>query len=143
VALLRDAGTTRSAATPSTAASAQLALDSGTDVIGIGGFSGSDPAPTLEGFQALVAAGEVRYHVPGGAGGGPGGGAAIDPQQLLEQLPPAALEDPQLVEALESGRLPGGGPGGGGGAGIATWVEGTFTAVTVGGTAVYDLAARA
>jgi 4-amino-4-deoxy-L-arabinose transferase-like glycosyltransferase len=134
-ALLRAAGTTWSAATPSTASSAQLALDSGTDVIGIGGFSGSDPAPTLEQFQALVAAGEVRYYVPGGAGGGPGGGA-VDPQQLLEQLPPAALEDPQLVEALESGQL----PGGRGGSEIETWVEETFTAVTVGGTTVYDLA---
>ncbi len=135
VALLQSAGTTWSAATPSTASSAQLALDSGTDVIGIGGFSGSDPAPTLEQFQALVAAGEVRYYVPGGAGGGPGGGA-VDPQQLLEQLPPVALEDPQLVEALESGGF----PGGGGGSEIATWVEGTFAAVTVGGTTVYDLA---
>jgi 4-amino-4-deoxy-L-arabinose transferase-like glycosyltransferase len=134
-ALLRAAGTTWSAATPSTASSAQLALDSGTDVIGIGGFSGSDPAPTLEQFQALVAAGEVRYYVPGGAGGGPGGGA-VDPQQLLEQLPPVALEDPQLVEALESGQL----PGGRGGSEIETWVEETFTAVTVGGTTVYDLA---
>ncbi len=135
VALLQAAGTTWSAATPSTAASAQLALDSGTDVIGIGGFSGSDPAPTLEQFQALVAAGQVRYYV---AGAGPGGPGAVDPRQLLEQLPPDLREDPQLVEQLESGGFPG---GGGRDSAIATWVEEGFAAVTVGGTTVHDLAA--
>jgi hypothetical protein len=41
----------------------------------IGGWSGSDPTPTLAQFQAYVAAGEIRYFIVGGAGGGPGGGA--------------------------------------------------------------------
>ena len=31
-------------------------------------FSGSDPAPTLEQFQTLVAAGEVHYFIQGGGG---------------------------------------------------------------------------
>jgi 4-amino-4-deoxy-L-arabinose transferase-like glycosyltransferase len=51
------------------------ALASGTDVMGIGGFNGGDPAPTLERFQELVAAGEVHYFV--GGGGGPGGNSEI------------------------------------------------------------------
>ena len=41
----------------------------------IGGWSGSDPTPTLAQFKAYVAAGEIRYFIVGGAGGGPGGGA--------------------------------------------------------------------
>jgi 4-amino-4-deoxy-L-arabinose transferase-like glycosyltransferase len=69
VALLRGAGTTWAAATTSASNSAGLALASDTDVMGIGGFNGGDPAPTLERFQDLVAAGEVRYFI---GGGGPG-----------------------------------------------------------------------
>ncbi|MCU1660175.1 MAG: glycosyl transferase family 39, partial [Pseudonocardia sp.] len=66
-------GTKWSAATIGAQGSAALALASNTTVMGIGGFSGSDPAPTLQGFQALVAAGQVHYFVAGGFGG-PGGG---------------------------------------------------------------------
>jgi hypothetical protein len=47
----------------------------GKAVMAIGGWSGSDPTPTLAQFQAYVAAGEIRYFIVGGAGGGPGGGA--------------------------------------------------------------------
>ena len=36
----------------------------------IGGFNGSDPAPTLSEFQAMVAAGKVRYVLLGGRGPG-------------------------------------------------------------------------
>ncbi len=40
----------------------------------IGGFNGSDPAPTLAQFKAMVAKGEVHYFVGGGGfGGGQGG----------------------------------------------------------------------
>jgi 4-amino-4-deoxy-L-arabinose transferase-like glycosyltransferase len=75
VALLQNAGTKWAAATTSASSSADLALTSGADVMGIGGFNGGDPAPTLEGFQALVAAGEVHYFI--GGGGGPGGNSEI------------------------------------------------------------------
>jgi 4-amino-4-deoxy-L-arabinose transferase-like glycosyltransferase len=71
VTLLQDAGTTWSAAASGAMGGASLALASGTDVLSIGGFTGSDPAPTLDQFKAYVAAGEVRYFVEGG--GGPGG----------------------------------------------------------------------
>ena len=39
----------------------------------IGGFSGSDPAPTITQFKSYVAAGKVHYFVGGGAFGQPGG----------------------------------------------------------------------
>jgi 4-amino-4-deoxy-L-arabinose transferase-like glycosyltransferase len=76
IALLQNAGTKWSAATTRASSSADLALASDTDVMGIGGFNGGDPAPTLGQFQALVAAGEVHYFV-GGGGGRPGGDSEI------------------------------------------------------------------
>ncbi len=47
-------------------------------MLAIGGFNGSDPAPTLAGFKKLVAAGQIHYF--GGAnsssfGGGTGSAA--------------------------------------------------------------------
>jgi 4-amino-4-deoxy-L-arabinose transferase-like glycosyltransferase len=86
-----------------------LELASGKAVIAIGGFSGTDDAPTLAQFEALVANGEVHYFISGGA---TGGGAA--------------------------GR-PGGQDGQGSGNAISTWVAAHFTSTTVGGSTVYDL----
>jgi 4-amino-4-deoxy-L-arabinose transferase-like glycosyltransferase len=55
-----------------------IQLASGEPVMAMGGFSGSDPAPTLEQLKALVASGQLRYVLIGGGGpggaGGPGGG---------------------------------------------------------------------
>lgn len=153
--MLRAAGTRWSAATVGAQTGSSLALASGTSVISIGGFMGGDPAPTLEEFQAMVAAGEVRYFVEAGgsAAGGPGGGRAFD----LDALRAAAATDQRaadLLARIESGGLPGpggagddggdgrrgpGGPGGGPGSAIASWVAEHYTARTVGGTTVYDL----
>ncbi|MFT3861892.1 ArnT family glycosyltransferase [Micropruina sp.] len=55
------------------AASYQLA--SGYPVMAIGGFNGSDPSPTLEQFQAYVAAGKIHYFIGGGNFGGQNGGS--------------------------------------------------------------------
>ncbi|MBB5856111.1 ArnT family glycosyltransferase [Amycolatopsis umgeniensis] len=63
------------AATSSSQSAANLELASGKSVIGIGGWSGSDPAPTLAEFQQYVANGDITYYVEGGRGGGPGGGS--------------------------------------------------------------------
>jgi 4-amino-4-deoxy-L-arabinose transferase-like glycosyltransferase len=74
VTLLKNAGTTWSAATIGSQSAAPLELQSGTAVLAIGGFSGSDNAPTLAQFKALVQAGKIHYFIGGGAfGGGPGG----------------------------------------------------------------------
>ncbi|MCE0537098.1 glycosyltransferase family 39 protein [Kineosporia rhizophila] len=78
VELLQNAGTKWAAATVSSNSAAPLQLASGQPVMALGGFSGSDPAPTLEEFQAYVAAGEVRYFISGGMGGGMGGGRGGD-----------------------------------------------------------------
>ncbi len=116
VAALQAAGTKWAAAAVGSMEGGTLALQSGTTVMSIGGFTGSDPAPTLEQFQAYVAAGQIRYFVPGGGpgGGGPGG----SPERA----------------------------GGGGrdsnssSAQISAWVEQTFASTDIGGRTVYDLA---
>ena len=73
---------------------ASLIIESGgQSVLPIGGFSGSDPVPTLAQFKALVAAGELKYVLVSGAGagGGPGGsngggsGTASEIQSWVEQ----------------------------------------------------------
>ena len=49
---------------------AVLQLASGAPVMPIGGFAGSDPAPTLSRFEADVLAHRVHWYVPSGAGTG-------------------------------------------------------------------------
>ena len=48
-------------------------LATGDPVMAIGGFNGTDPAPTLAQFEQYVAQGRIHYFI--GGGGGPGGGA--------------------------------------------------------------------
>jgi hypothetical protein len=112
------------------AAAMELATG-GVPVMAIGGFRGTDPAPSLAAFEKLVASHQVHYYVAGGGfGGRAAGGASVGPGA--------------------AGGFGGGGFGGGGGAGgagggttdasqISTWVAAHFTAKTVGGMTVYDL----
>ena len=54
---------------------AGIALQTGRDVIAMGGFMGSDPAPGLAKIEQLVHSGQLHYVLLGGGmGGGPGGG---------------------------------------------------------------------
>jgi 4-amino-4-deoxy-L-arabinose transferase-like glycosyltransferase len=62
------------AATVGSQSAAPIELATGRSVIAIGGFSGTDPAPTLAQFKALVAKGEIHYFIAGGRNG-PGGGS--------------------------------------------------------------------
>jgi 4-amino-4-deoxy-L-arabinose transferase-like glycosyltransferase len=49
-------------------------LASGEPIMAIGGFNGSDPAPTLGQFKQYVADGKIHYFLAGGGFGGAGGG---------------------------------------------------------------------
>jgi 4-amino-4-deoxy-L-arabinose transferase-like glycosyltransferase len=51
----------------------QIELATGLPVMAMGGFTGSDPTPTLAQLQAFVASGQLRYVLVGGGGGGGGG----------------------------------------------------------------------
>jgi len=57
-------------------------LGSGEPVMAIGGFNGTDPAPTLAQFEKHVSEGKIHYFISGsggfGGGGGPGGGSTSD-----------------------------------------------------------------
>ncbi len=90
------------AATVGAESAAPLQLASGKPVMAIGGFNGTDEAPTLAEFERLVAAGEIHYFV-GANQASFGGGSG-----------PAAQ--------------------------ITAWVRAHFTAHTVGGETVYNLA---
>jgi 4-amino-4-deoxy-L-arabinose transferase-like glycosyltransferase len=48
----------------------QIELSTGEAVMAMGGFTGSDNAPTLEQLQALIASGDLRFVAAGGGGGG-------------------------------------------------------------------------
>jgi hypothetical protein len=86
-------------------------LATGDPVMAIGGFNGTDPAPTLARFEALVRAGRIHYFIAsGGFGAGPGG-------------------------SIGSGSSGGTTTA----ARITAWVESHFTARSVGGVTVYDL----
>ncbi|GAB2716283.1 glycosyltransferase family 39 protein [Arthrobacter bambusae] len=71
--LLQTTKTKWSAATVGANSAAALELGSNTSVMAIGGFSGSDPFPTLDQFKQMVATGQISYFVPGSPFGGPGG----------------------------------------------------------------------
>ncbi|HEX6678732.1 MAG TPA: glycosyltransferase family 39 protein [Actinomycetes bacterium] len=83
VTLLRQGakGYTWAAAAVGSNSAAGIQLASDQPVMAVGGFNGSDPAPTLAQFQQYVSQGKVHYFIAGGGmGGGPGGGAGTSSQ---------------------------------------------------------------
>jgi 4-amino-4-deoxy-L-arabinose transferase-like glycosyltransferase len=95
------------AATVNSNSAAGYQLASGDPVMAIGGFNGTDPAPTLAQFEKFVAQGKIHYFIAGGGAGGFGSGVRGD-------------------DASQ----------------ITTWVEGHFSAKSVGGTTIYNLTTR-
>ena len=76
VVALLEATTTRWAAATTSATSADpYILGSDKAIMAIGGFTGSDPSPTLAQFQEYVRTGQISYFISGrgGFGGGRGG----------------------------------------------------------------------
>ena len=75
---------TWAAATVSANSAAGYQLASGEPVMAIGGFNGTDPAPTLAQFEKYVAEGKIHYFIAGGRGGVPGGagGSSNDASQI-------------------------------------------------------------
>ncbi len=74
----RDGATWLVAVRGSDSAAAIILQTGGIPVMAMGGFSGTDPAPTVAQLQQYVAEGKLHYVLTGGAGGfgGFGGGAA-------------------------------------------------------------------
>ena len=80
-------------------------------VMAIGGFNGTDPAPSLAEFERDVAQGKVHYFIASGGLGGPGGGDAGGSSSSSVSTASA----------------------------ITSWVEAHFTSRTVDGIVLYDL----
>lgn len=70
------------AATVGSNSAAGFQLASGEPVMAIGGFNGTDPAPSLATFEKYVAAGKIHYFIPGGAGGGGRAGGSSDASEI-------------------------------------------------------------
>ncbi|MEU7839168.1 MULTISPECIES: glycosyltransferase family 39 protein [unclassified Nonomuraea] len=77
-ALLKSNATAYSwvAATVGSNNAAGYQLATGQPVMAVGGFNGTDPAPTLAQFKQYVAEGKIHYFIGGGMGGGMRGGAS-------------------------------------------------------------------
>ncbi|MEV6157521.1 glycosyltransferase family 39 protein [Nonomuraea sp. NPDC052129] len=77
-ALLKSNATAYSwvAATVGSNNAAGYQLATGQPVMAVGGFNGTDPAPTLTQFKQYVAEGKIHYFIGGGMGGGMRGGAS-------------------------------------------------------------------
>jgi 4-amino-4-deoxy-L-arabinose transferase-like glycosyltransferase len=69
-----------SAVGSNTAAGYQLATDD--PVMAIGGFNGTDPAPTLAEFKQFVSEHKIHYFVSGGVVGGAGGNGSSDASSI-------------------------------------------------------------
>lgn len=74
-ALLADTDNRWAAATVGAQTAGALELSTGQSIMAIGGFTGSDPSPTLAQFEQYVADGQVRYFIVGDGRGGPRGGS--------------------------------------------------------------------
>lgn len=72
------------AATTGSQNAAGYQLQSGLAVMAIGGFNGSDPAPTLEQFKSYVEQGLVRYYIASGGMGGAQMGGSDAASQIEE-----------------------------------------------------------
>lgn len=66
-------GYTWAAAAVTANGAAPMQIASGVPIMAIGGFNGTDPAPSLEEFKELVAQGKVHYFIGSGGGGMMGG----------------------------------------------------------------------
>jgi 4-amino-4-deoxy-L-arabinose transferase-like glycosyltransferase len=84
------------------AAGYQLATDD--PVMAIGGFNGTDPAPTLAQFKADVAAGKIHYFIAGGTGfGGSSTGTAGAITSWVERHDTAQTVDGVTLYDLSAG----------------------------------------
>ena len=127
VTLLKNgsAGYRWTLATVGATSAAPYQLASREPVMAIGGFNGTDNAPTLAQFQQMVRSHQIHYFIAGrGFGGGGGGGLG-------------------RFGGTTGGTNAGGGQNlqgsGGESSQITSWVEQNFTPRTVGGETVYDL----
>jgi 4-amino-4-deoxy-L-arabinose transferase-like glycosyltransferase len=81
---------------------AQIELATGQPVMAMGGFTGTDPAPTLAQLQEYVGSGRLRYVIVGGAGGpgGPGDGGPAGGRGTTGEIAQWVASHGSLVESV-------------------------------------------
>ncbi|MFI7675496.1 ArnT family glycosyltransferase [Actinophytocola sp. NPDC049390] len=84
VALLRDGDHTWAAATVGSNNAAGYQLASGKPVLAVGGFNGTDPAPTLARFQDMVRDGRIHWFIGDGAMSSTATGGSDAGRQIAE-----------------------------------------------------------
>ncbi|GAA2052724.1 ArnT family glycosyltransferase [Williamsia deligens] len=112
---LQSTHTRWAAAISRSSTAAGLELSTRTPIMAIGGFTGSDPAPTLPQFEKYVADGDIGYYIATGTGGS-GRGQSAQASQLLRRLDSSSV----------TGQ-------------IQSWVEKHYTGHRIGQYTVYDL----
>jgi len=119
------------AATSGSQSAATLELASDEPVMGIGGFNNEGGNLSRASFKAYVAKGEIHYYIASAAGGGSPGGASG-----------AGSVGGRGGTGIRGGTAggPGGGAGGSSTSAITSWVQAHYTAETIGGQTVYNLA---
>jgi hypothetical protein len=121
------------AATVGSQSSAPYQLATGEPIMDIGGFTGSDPSPTLAQFKKYVSEGKIHYYISGGMNhGGP----------MASNTTNDSSENGSTngeTNGSSSGGNFQGGPMGGSNSEISTWVQNNFKSKTVDGVTVYDL----
>ena len=121
------------AATVGSQSSAPYQLATGEPVMDIGGFTGSDPSPTLAQFKQYVSEGKIHYYISGGMGHGNMGSSNTTNDNSATGS----------TSAKTNGSTPGGnfqgGPMGRSNSKISNWVQNNFKSKTVDGVTVYDL----
>ncbi len=142
------------AATVGATASSPYQLATGDPVMAIGGFMGSDSAPTLAKFKQYVHQGKIHYFIGGGnlrrgsfpqAGGLEGQGPFVPSSGRFGQRGEFGLHGRAFAadSPFSHGEFSGGGFGGFGRSGTASaitqWVESHFQSRTVGGVTLYNL----
>ncbi len=107
VALLRDsAGYRWAAVTVGSNNAAGYQLASGVAVLAAGGFNGTDPSPTLAGFQSYVRSGQVHYFLGDGAMSSSGTGGSDAAARIAAWVAanyPATTVDGVAVHDLSTG----------------------------------------
>lgn len=121
------------AATVGSQSSAPYQLATGEPIMDIGGFTGSDPSPTLAQFKKYVSEGKIHYYISGGMNHG-GPMASNTTNNSSEN----GSTNGETNGSTNGGNFQGG-PMGGSNSEISTWVQNNFTSKTVDGVTVYDL----
>ncbi len=95
-------------AVQSWSAAAPYILTTGQEVLAMGGFSGSVPAPTLTHVQRLVSSGQLRFFMLGNSGFGPGmaRGGASEAQAIASWVETSCAKVPATDYGAPNGTAP-------------------------------------